>query len=144
MLVTVSDPRDALPHVESLHALDWLNFFLAALLTGVGPFVAVKLADRRWMPAHIGLVLTVSGLAGLLTQIPAGELIDISKSKRLLGTFYQFTLTVGLTTEVKDGDPPTLFWCGRGDDIVVKLGEEWLIKHREIKPWAGDVLELFA
>jgi MFS family permease len=84
MLVTVSDPRDALPHVESLHALDWLNFFLAALLTGVGPFVAVKLADRGWMPAHIGLVLTVSGLAGLLTQIPAGELIDMSKSKRLL------------------------------------------------------------
>ena len=61
MLVTVSDPRDTLPHVESLHALDWLNFFLAALLTGVGPFVAVKLADRGWMPAHIGLVLTVSG-----------------------------------------------------------------------------------
>ena len=49
-----------------------------------------------------------------------------------------------LTTEVKDGDPPTLFWCGRGDDIVAKLGEEWLIKHREIKPWAGDVLERFA
>jgi hypothetical protein len=26
------------------------------------------------------------------------------KSKRLLGTFYQFTLTVGLTTEVKDAE----------------------------------------
>ena len=38
--------RGPLPHAESLHALDWLNFFLAALLMGFGPFVAVKLADR--------------------------------------------------------------------------------------------------
>jgi MFS family permease len=83
------DAQDALgplnargPH--SLHALDWLNFFLAALLMGFGPFVAVKLADRGWVPASIGLVLTASGVAGLLTQVPAGELIDISRSKRML------------------------------------------------------------
>jgi hypothetical protein len=71
-------------HAESLHALDWLNFFLAALLMGFGPFVAVKLADRGWVPASIGLVLTASGVASLLTQVPAGELIDISRSKRML------------------------------------------------------------
>lgn len=51
--------------------------------------------------------------------------------------------TYVLTTEVRDGGPPTLFWCGRADDIVVKLDREWLIKHREIKPWAGDILERF-
>jgi MFS family permease len=76
--------RDVLPAPESLHALDWLNFFLAALLMGFGPFAAVKLADSGWVPADIGLVLTASGLAGLLTQIPAGELIDSIKSKRIL------------------------------------------------------------
>ena len=76
--------RDPLPHAEILHALDWLNFFLAALLMGFGPFVAVKLADRGWVPANIGLVLTASGAAGLLTQVPAGELIDFSRSKRML------------------------------------------------------------
>jgi hypothetical protein len=76
--------RGPLPHAESLHALDWLNFFLAALLMGFGPFVAVKLADRGWVPANIGLVLTASGVAGLLTQVPAGELIDMSRSKRML------------------------------------------------------------
>jgi hypothetical protein len=76
--------RGPLPHAESLHALDWLNFTLAALLMGFGPFVAVKLADRGWVPANIGLVLTASGVAGLLTQVPAGELIDISRSKRML------------------------------------------------------------
>lgn len=76
--------RGPLPHAASLYALDWLNFSLAALLMGFGPFVVVKLADRGWAPANIGLVLTASGIAGLLTQVPAGELIDISRSKRML------------------------------------------------------------
>src|SRR6516225_1892540 len=68
----------------SLYALDWLNFFLAALLTGFGPFVGLYLADRGWVPANVGLILTVSGLAGLFTQIPAGELIDVVRAKRAL------------------------------------------------------------
>jgi MFS family permease len=79
--------RDAQGPIESLRALDWLNFFLAALLMGLGPFLASSLADRGWTPANIGFVLTISGFAGLLTQVPAGELIDMAKSKRtLIGT----------------------------------------------------------
>jgi MFS family permease len=84
MLVRSPDARDASPSVESLHALDWLNAFLAALLMGFGPFVAIHLADQGWVPAHIGFVLTAGGLAGLLTQVPAGELIDAVNSKRAL------------------------------------------------------------
>jgi MFS family permease len=72
------------PSGQSLHALDWLNLLLAALLTGFGPFVGLHLADQGWMPANVGLVFTVSVLAGLLTQLPAGELIDMVKSKRVL------------------------------------------------------------
>jgi MFS family permease len=70
--------------VESLKALDWLNFFLAALLTGFGPFVTVHLVENGWAPASIGAILTISGLAGLTTQVPAGELIDMIRSKRVL------------------------------------------------------------
>jgi MFS family permease len=72
------------PSAQSLRALDWLNFLLAALLMGFGPFVGLYLADQGWMPANVGFVLTVGGLAGLLTQIPAGELIDMVRSKRVL------------------------------------------------------------
>jgi hypothetical protein len=82
MIVTSLNERDAVPYIDSLHALDWLNFSLAALLTGSGPFVAVKLADRGWMASDIGLILTAGGLASLFTQVPAGELIDMSRSKR--------------------------------------------------------------
>jgi MFS family permease len=83
---TIASPgvRDGMPPPDSLRALDWLNCFLAALLTGFGPVLALSLADRGWVPARIGFVLTVSGVAGLLAQIPAGELIDMVKSKRML------------------------------------------------------------
>ena len=35
------------PSPRSLHALDWFFFFLADVLTGFGPFVAVYLASQR-------------------------------------------------------------------------------------------------
>jgi len=76
--------RVAVPPHDSLRALDRLNFFLAALQSGFGPFVAIHLADRGWEPANIGFVLTASGVAGLLTQVPSGELLDVVQSKRAL------------------------------------------------------------
>jgi MFS family permease len=82
--------------LDSLRALDWLNFLLAALLMGFGPFVGLHLAGQGWMPANIGLVLTVSGLAGLLTQVPAGELIDMAKSKRALIGAGAAAVTLGI------------------------------------------------
>jgi MFS family permease len=82
MRTTSIETREPAPPHESLHALDWLNFFLAALLVGFGPFVAVHYAEQGWAPTGIGVVLTISGLAGLFTQVPAGELVDIVQSKR--------------------------------------------------------------
>jgi MFS family permease len=87
---------DTPPSAQSLRALDWLNFLLAALLMGFGPFVGLHLADQGWMPANVGLVLTVSGLAGLLTQIPAGELIDMVRSKRALVGAGAAAITLGI------------------------------------------------
>ena len=87
MLARSLKPPAALLPAGSLEALDWLNFFLAALLMGFGPFVTVYLADRGWVPESIGFVLTASGLAGLVTQVPGGELIDAVKAKRaVVGT----------------------------------------------------------
>jgi MFS family permease len=84
MLTRSPRPQNNLPSAASLHALDWLNAFLAALLMGFGPFLSGCLADRGWMPANIGLILTASALTGLLLQAPAGDLIDMAKSKRAL------------------------------------------------------------
>ena len=60
LILDMQDTRSPLP---SQHALDWLNFFLAALLMGFGPFVAVHLAEQGWEPASIGVALSISGLA---------------------------------------------------------------------------------
>jgi MFS family permease len=69
---------------QSLRGLDWFNFFLAGVLTGFGPFVALYLAGQGWTQVEIGFVLTVSGLTGLLIQVPGGELLDVVRSKRPL------------------------------------------------------------
>src|ERR1035438_1323556 len=61
---------------RTLRGLDWLNFFLADVQTGVGPFLAIYLAGYRWNEESVGLALTVGGIAGILMQTPAGALID--------------------------------------------------------------------
>src|ERR1035438_9824704 len=72
------------PSAKSLRGLDWLIFFLADAQTGVGPFLAIYLAGYGWNEQRVGLALTVGGLAGILTQTPAGALVDRLRSKRTL------------------------------------------------------------
>ena len=78
---------DASPTTASLHGLDWVNFFLAGVLAGFGPYVAVYLADQKWTQEKIGFVLSASALAGLLSQVPGGELLDNTRSKRAVVAF---------------------------------------------------------
>ena len=64
-------------------ALDWLNFFLADVKDGLGPFLAVFLASaEHWDPGQIGLVLTLGGLATVLARGPSGALVDAVRWKR--------------------------------------------------------------
>ena len=83
-ITAASDAVDLSPSSPSLSGLDGINFFLAGMQAGFGPFVAVLLADEKWTQQDIGYVLSVGGIAGLLSQLPGGELLDSSRSKRLL------------------------------------------------------------
>src|SRR5262249_57518003 len=69
------------PSNASLSGLDGVNFFNAGILAGFGPYVAAYLAEQKWTQGNIGFVLTASGLAGLLSEIPGGELLDTARSK---------------------------------------------------------------
>jgi MFS family permease len=70
---------------RSLRALDGVNFFLADVQAGLGPFLGVYLINKEtWNPANIGLILTLGGAVGLLLNAPAGALIDATRHKRLL------------------------------------------------------------
>jgi MFS family permease len=83
-ITAASDAIDLSPSSTSLSGLDRINFFLAGMQAGFGPFVAVLLADEKWTLQNIGFVLSVGSLAGLLSQLPGGELLDASRSKRFL------------------------------------------------------------
>jgi len=74
----------AAPSKGSLHGLDWLNFLVANVQTGFGPFVSVYLTSQRWTQVDIGLVLTVSSLFALIAQIPGGIFVDAIPAKRLI------------------------------------------------------------
>lgn len=72
---------------RALRALDALNFTLADVRDGLGPYLAIYLLavrgpDGGWNEATIGLVMTIAGIAGLLAQTPAGALIDRTRRKR--------------------------------------------------------------
>ena len=70
---------------QSLQALDWLNFFMADINTGIGPFVAIYLtATRHWNPASVGVVVSAQSIASVAAQAPAGWLVDWSHQKKWL------------------------------------------------------------
>jgi MFS family permease len=64
-------------------ALDALNFFLADVRDGLGPYLSIYLlTEQKWDQASIGVVMSVAALAGIAAQTPAGALIDKSTAKR--------------------------------------------------------------
>ncbi|MBD2754990.1 MFS transporter [Spirosoma validum] len=78
-----SDTRQ--PSRTSLRALDWANFFLADVRDGLGPYLAIfLLTSLHWNAQNIGLAMSVMGIATVVTQTPAGILVDRTRKKRLL------------------------------------------------------------
>ncbi|MGN6086537.1 MFS transporter [Trinickia sp.] len=70
---------------RSLRALDWLNFFLANVQTGFGPFIASYLTANKWTQGEIGVALSVGTATAMLSQVPAGALIDALRNKKGAG-----------------------------------------------------------
>jgi MFS family permease len=71
--------------LRSLRALDWLNFFLANVQTGFGPFIASYLTTNKWTQGEIGVALSVGTATAMLSQVPAGALIDTLRNKKAAG-----------------------------------------------------------
>jgi MFS family permease len=80
-----SNPR------QNLKAVEWLNFFLADVQTGLGPFLAAYLAANQWNPRRVGYALTFGGLVTVAMQTPAGAIVDAVHRKRTL-----LTVSVGV------------------------------------------------
>ena len=63
-------------------ALQAVNFFMADVQAGIGPFLGVLLQSRGWATGAIGTVTAIGGIAGLVATAPAGALIDATTRKR--------------------------------------------------------------
>ena len=70
------------PEPRARAALQGLNFFMADMQAGIGPFLGVFLQQRGWATGAIGLVMTLGGVAGVAVTAPAGALIDATTRKR--------------------------------------------------------------
>jgi MFS family permease len=64
------------------NAVHALNFFIAAMQTGFGPFVSVWLVSQGWSLTDVGLALSVGTVAALVAQLPGGGLVDRMHHKR--------------------------------------------------------------
>ena len=80
-------------------SLDGLNFFLADVRDGLGPYLAIYLLTvQHWDEASIGVVMSVAGIAGIVAQMPAGALVDATRFKRGVIVVAALIVTLGSLT----------------------------------------------
>jgi MFS family permease len=77
-------PPERSGSVRGRHALRALNFFMADMQSGIGPFLGVFLLAHGWQSGWIGSVMTIGSIAGVLMTAPAGAWVDSSRNKRWL------------------------------------------------------------
>jgi MFS family permease len=85
------------PETKAIWPLLSLNFFMADMQAGIGPFLGVFLLAHGWQSGLIGTVMTVGGVAGMLMTTPAGALVDATRRKKL------FVIIPGLCTVIASG-----------------------------------------
>jgi MFS family permease len=72
------------PSARSLRALDGLNFFLADVRDGMGPFLGTFLREHHhWDAGRVGIALAASQIGTVLAQTPVGALVDRIRWKRM-------------------------------------------------------------
>src|ERR1700683_2110071 len=68
---------------KAIWPLEALNFFMADMQAGIGPFLGVFLLAHGWHSGLVGSVMTIGGIAGMAMTAPAGALVDATSHKRL-------------------------------------------------------------
>lgn len=66
------------------YGLDALNLSVANIQTGFGPFIAVYLTTVGWTQTSIGIALSIGTIVAMVSQIPAGALVDAVRRKSLV------------------------------------------------------------
>jgi MFS family permease len=96
----VRNPDERTPKRRSLLALDALNVFMADVRDGLGPYLAIYLATRRWDASRIGIAMSVLTIATVAAQTPAGALIDRVRNKRAVIVLASLAVALGAVAMV--------------------------------------------
>jgi predicted MFS family arabinose efflux permease len=68
-----------------LYALDSLNFLMADVRDGLGPFLSAYLkGSQHWGAGQIGIAMAAGSMVGAICQMPAGLLVDSVRAKRTI------------------------------------------------------------
>jgi MFS family permease len=103
----------AQPRQTALRPLLALNFFMADMQAGIGPFLGVFLLAHGWQSGWIGTVMTAGGVAGMVMTTPAGALIDATRNKKL------YVIIPGICTVLASG-------------LVLLSQEFWLVAASQV------------
>lgn len=100
--------------MKPTRALEALNFFMADVQAGIGPFLGVFLQARGWGTDLIGTVMTIGGIAGMLATSPAGAFVDATRLKRtVIVVAGVMTVAASLLLWVSHG-----FWAVAASQVV--------------------------
>lgn len=91
-------------------AFNAVNFFLADVAGGLGPFLPAWLATAlHWEPERIGFLMTASGIASLVCNTPGGALVDrVGRPKLMIGAGSALIL-LGTAALVRGEHVPLVF-----------------------------------
>src|SRR6202789_3565123 len=98
---------------RGLWPLEALNFFMADMQAGIGPFLGVFLLAHPWESGLIGPVMPLGGVGGMIMTPLAGALIDATSRKRL------FVIIPGICTVLASA-------------IILLSQEFWLVAASQI------------
>ena len=104
MISGTASTRQKAVRPRGILALESLNFFMADMQAGIGPFLGVFLLAHGWESGLIGTVMTIGGIAGMIMTTPAGALIDASRHKKF------YVIVPGICSVIASGI--VLLWQG--------------------------------
>jgi MFS family permease len=89
--------------------LDVLNLFVANIQTGFGPFIVVYLTTRGWTQTAIGIALSIGTIVAMLSQVPAGAVVDAVRRKSIVAGLSLFAFTLSALLFAVEPIPLTVY-----------------------------------
>ena len=81
---------------QSLRGLDFINFTLADVRDGIGPFLGIYLlSTQHWNLRDIGIATSIATFAGVVVQTPAGAFVDRFKNKKTIVSIASVLIGLG-------------------------------------------------